>query len=60
MNILSSELQGEVERERAEVVRLRGFVGQLEEANNHMYQLLEGKDHDIDELGRALEESERR
>ncbi len=40
MNILSNELQSELEKERAEVVRFRGFVGQLEEANNHMYQQL--------------------
>ena len=29
MNILSNELQAELERERAEVVRLNGFVVQL-------------------------------
>lgn len=60
MNILSNELQAELERERAESVRLRGFVGQLEEANNHMYQQLENKDQELEEMSRIIQENERR
>lgn len=57
MNILSNELQSELERERAEVVRLRGFVGQLEDANNNMYQQLEGKDQEMEDISRVIEEN---
>lgn len=59
LSIFNAELQTELEKERGEVGRLGGFVGELEEANNSMYQQLEGKDQQLEEMHFALDEAQR-